>query len=174
MLAALVCVASSACGGTVYTDDTTGQSVAASTDGWRPVTPVAVTLPTRRPVGPDRTTVPSASGPVVVNVWASFCLPCKRELPLLQKVSRQRGVRVVGLSRDVREKDATGALAAAGVRYPNWMDSDASFAVALDGLIPLNQIPSSVLMRGGKVVAVHIGPFRSVRDVLTGLDTAGR
>ena len=42
---------------------------------------------------------------VVLNVWATWCLPCKREMPLLDSLFREfadRGVRVVGVSVDAQ------------------------------------------------------------------------
>lgn len=45
----------------------------------------------------------SFKGPLLVNVWASWCAPCERELPVLARlhqVWRPRGVTVVGVSVD--------------------------------------------------------------------------
>ena len=52
----------------------------------------------------DSVSLASLRGNVVVlNVWATWCLPCKREMPLLDSLSREfsdRGVRVIGVSVD--------------------------------------------------------------------------
>jgi thiol-disulfide isomerase/thioredoxin len=60
---------------------------------------------------------------VVVNFWAAWCGPCKKELPLLAQLQREyegRGVRFVGASADAKdERDAAeGLVAASGVSYP--------------------------------------------------------
>ena len=63
--------------------------------------------------------------PVVLNFWATWCVPCKQEMPLLVDAEReykQRGVTFLGLSLD--DKDTRGRipdfLAKYGVKFPIW------------------------------------------------------
>jgi thiol-disulfide isomerase/thioredoxin len=164
-LVALACtLVLSACGATTYVDGTPGTKQPVATLGWRKIDPVTIELPTGDAVG--TATAPDLTGPLVVNIWASYCTPCKKELPLLQRLSTQGRVTVVGFTRDTRKDAAQAALARAGVTYPNWMDTDAKVALAMDGQVPINQVPSSLLIRDGKVVAVHLGEFTSAQDVL--------
>lgn len=63
--------------------------------------------------------------PVVVNVWASWCAPCRTEMPLLDRAARRFDGRVafVGVaSRDDRD-EALRFLEDIGVTYPNVFDS---------------------------------------------------
>jgi thiol-disulfide isomerase/thioredoxin len=116
--------------------------------------------------------LPLDRGLVLVNLWASTCGPCVKELPLLARVSSDHDLRVIGVSRDVRAGPAVAMLQRAHVGYPNWLDAGGKLAVALDGVVPLNAVPSSVLLRDGVVVAAHIGALHSRADVRRGLDLA--
>ena len=138
--------------------------------GWHEVEHSAVSLDLTDAVdgGPDMEQF--SSGVVLVNIWASYCAPCVRELPMLQAVSESGRLAVVGISRDVRASAAEGRLRRAGVAYPNWLDPEATFNIQLDTLVPLNSVPSSVLIEDGKVVAVHVGAFKDKSDVLGALE----
>lgn len=161
----------SACGATTYVDSNPDQPPPLGGAGWQGIEPIEVTMPTDDPVRGDRTTyAPEPGVPVLVNIWASFCEPCKDELPLLQQVADDGTFEVVGFTRDSHRDRAQKALSAARVAYPNWMDPDAEMALALDGRVPINGIPSTILVRDGKAVAVHIGPFTGRADILAALE----
>jgi cytochrome c biogenesis protein CcmG/thiol:disulfide interchange protein DsbE len=92
---------------------------------------------------------------VLVNVWASWCEPCRDELPLIQKAHKRlsaRGGTVVGI--DVKENSAA-ALAAVeeyGLSFPNLRDRDGSFVRAWGQTgYPENY----VIDRKGRVAAVR-------------------
>lgn len=162
-----------ACGGTTYVDTSVGGKQPMDGAGWQGIDPIALDLPTAEPVmvpgnGPMMAADPGA--PTVVNIWASFCEPCKDELPMLQSVADGRKIEVVGYTRDSKRANAVEALAAAGVAFANFMDPDAEIALALDGRVPINGIPTSVLVRDGKAIAVHIGPFPDKATILAALE----
>jgi cytochrome c biogenesis protein CcmG/thiol:disulfide interchange protein DsbE len=62
---------------------------------------------------------------VVVNFWASWCIPCRDEAPVLQSIweqYRDRGVIVMGVAYTDTETGARDFIAEYGQTYPNGMD----------------------------------------------------
>ena len=53
-------------------------------------------------------------GPTLVNVFASWCLPCRAEHPLLMQLAREHGVRIVGINQKDKPEDALAWLAELG------------------------------------------------------------
>ncbi|QIK67648.1 TlpA family protein disulfide reductase [Nocardioides sp. HDW12B] len=80
--------------------------------------------------GPD-TVLSDVAGPAVVNLWASWCGPCKEELPLLGELDRAAGDRLTVLGVDYQDPDpqaALGLLERAGATYPQLADPGGSLA----------------------------------------------
>lgn len=61
--------------------------------------------------------------PIILNFWASWCAPCRDELPALQKL-HQAGVQVVGVNVGEPPVLAATFAAAYGVTFPNLSDAD--------------------------------------------------
>lgn len=62
---------------------------------------------------------------IVLNVWATWCPPCRREMPSLERLSRkldQRRFAVVGMSTDADERLAAEFLLQNGITFANFFD----------------------------------------------------
>ena len=95
---------------------------------------------------------------VLVNVWATWCGPCRYEIPELQKLYDhygKRGFKVVGVSVDEGDaKDVRQFVAEQKMTYPVAVDPDGRIANLLQTMV----LPTSVLLdRGGKIVWRQIG-----------------
>lgn len=98
---------------------------------------------------------------VVVNVWGSWCGPCREEAPDLVEVheaTRSLPVQFVGI--DVRDGRAP-ALAFQrryGIRYPSLFDEDGRLLLAFTGKAPVSAVPSTVVLdTEGRVAASNAG-----------------
>lgn len=66
------------------------------------------------------------AGPAVINLWASWCGPCRKEMPMLAKAALANpDVRFVGVNTQDRSEAAADLLARTGVTYPQLVDVDA-------------------------------------------------
>ena len=77
--------------------------------------------------GPD-VNLATLRGPMVVNLWAVWCTPCRHELPILQKFEEKHGSTVPMLGIDYNDTQPEQALRLAketGVTYPLLADPQA-------------------------------------------------
>ena len=77
-------------------------------------------------VGPSRAPASGDGRPTVINLWASWCEPCVREMPLLEQTADRAGeaVRFVGIDTQDEPASAAGLLEATGVSYDQYDDPD--------------------------------------------------
>ena len=71
--------------------------------------------------------------PVVVNIWASWCAPCRTEMPLLQDAAETYAGKAVilGVASNDDPREAQRFLDDLGLTYPNVFDSSGEIRVAL-------------------------------------------
>ena len=95
---------------------------------------------------------------VVVNVWGSWCAPCRAEAPELvaaEKALADRDVVFLGIdSRDPSREAAIAFQRTFGVTYPSIYDPGGDLLLAFRDTIPANAIPSTLIIdREGRVAA---------------------
>jgi cytochrome c biogenesis protein CcmG, thiol:disulfide interchange protein DsbE len=104
--------------------------------------------------------------PVVVNIWASWCGPCRAEFPTLQQVAARFGKRVAFIGVDSQDSDDTAAqfLSEFPVPYPSYTDPDQDIAASLEATLGL---PDTVFYdREGEVAFLKQGPYLDQADLL--------
>jgi cytochrome c biogenesis protein CcmG/thiol:disulfide interchange protein DsbE len=103
--------------------------------------------------------------PVVVNIWAAWCGPCRAEMPVLQQVALDFGRQVAFIGVDLRDnREAAAAfLRKIPVAYPSYDDPSGKVYNA-EGLAG---VPSTLFYdRRGKQRFVHQGPYFEKADLV--------
>jgi cytochrome c biogenesis protein CcmG/thiol:disulfide interchange protein DsbE len=95
--------------------------------------------------------------PVVLNFWASWCIPCREEMPVLARASHEYGsVRFVGVGIWDAESDAKSFLSQTGVTYPSGADIGGRIAIDYG----LTGVPETYFVRAdGTVSRRWVGPL---------------
>ena len=120
-------------------------------------------------LGGDSVSLASMRGEVVLlNMWATWCHPCREEIPALQRLHERlsnAGLRVVGVSVDAGgEGERVAAFAREfGVTYDIWLDPDERVAETFYTL----GVPTTLLIdRAGTVRWRHTGPVEDTDPAL--------
>ena len=103
--------------------------------------------------------------PVVVNIWAAWCTPCRQELPVFQEVSVAAGKRVAFLGVDENDNrgDAERLLRQIPVSYPSVEDPDGRIFQDYG----LQGVPATIFYsaKGGEPEYIHQGPYLDRADL---------
>ncbi len=102
--------------------------------------------------------------PTVVNLWGSWCPPCRDELPVLQAFADAAGdrVRVVGVVSKDGEPQAESFGHDAGVTFPNAFDGEGDLMAELG----LNGLPYTMFLDAdGRLVHSELGPVESLDEL---------
>ena len=108
--------------------------------------------------GNSKVLLESIKGPAVINVWGSWCIPCRQEMPFLRELAATGKVKIIGI--DVEEKSMEAArkfIVEQGMTWPNLYDKDGSTKSTFGMGVPITWY----LDLDGKVVYRHIGVLNS-------------
>lgn len=116
---------------------------------------------------------------VVLNVWASWCAPCRAEAPELQEVWEEvepQGVQFIGLNTRDSTTAARGFVETMGLTFPSVEDTDGRLQLLFADSLPPQAIPSTLVIdREGQVAARALGKVSAstLRGMIEQVDTRG-
>jgi peroxiredoxin len=94
---------------------------------------------------------------VWVNFWATWCAPCRKEMPHLNRIAdkyRSAGLVMLGVNIDDDVRNAADVATKLGVKFPVLLDTDKKVSRLYD----LNSMPSTLVIdRSGRVRYLHRG-----------------
>lgn len=96
---------------------------------------------------------------IVLNVWGSWCAPCRKEAPDLAAASKktQQTAQFIGInSRDYDRAPAQAFVRAFKVPYPNIYDPQGKLLVRFNGDLPPTAIPATLILDQHGRIAVRI------------------
>ena len=107
--------------------------------------------------GPSKKLSAFRGAPLVINVWASWCGPCREEMGSLERLSHRTGgkqFKVIGISTDDYREPATAFLKKSKTTFPNFIDHD----LEMENMLGANRIPLTLLIDAqGRVLAKYYG-----------------
>jgi len=108
--------------------------------------------------------------PVVVNKWASWCLPCREEFPDFQEQALERGDEIAFLGLLANDGRETGEtfLSTLPLPYPSYLDSDQEIA---DELEIAREFPTTVIIGSdGEIAYTKYGQYPDARTLAADIE----
>jgi thiol-disulfide isomerase/thioredoxin len=108
--------------------------------------------------GNSKVLLESIKGPAIINVWGSWCAPCREEMPYLRELAATGKVQIIGI--DVEEKSMEAArkfVVEQGMTWPNLYDKDGSTKSSFGMGVPITWYLNSK----SEVAYKHIGVLKS-------------
>lgn len=132
--------------------------------------PVLVSGPGLPPAGKQASLASLKGTPVVLNLWASWCGPCRDEAPILEQVWRRykgRGALVLGLDLQDLTENALDFIRKYGLTYPSLRDGTDASKRDLEA----TGVPETYIIDRKGRIALHItGQVTTTRQITVPLD----
>ena len=92
----------------------------------------------------------------LLNIWSSWCIPCKQEHPILMKLAKNDNLEVIGINYKDTKKNANNFLKDLGNPYDNIIfDIKGTNAIEWGAY----GVPESFLINNNKIIKKYIGPL---------------
>ena len=92
----------------------------------------------------------------LLNIWSSWCVPCRQEHPLLMNLSLHNKVNIIGMNYKDDLKNANNFLKELGNPYNEiFLDLDGTIAIEWGAY----GVPESFLIHNNKIIKKYIGPL---------------
>ena len=95
----------------------------------------------------------------LLNIWSSWCVPCKQEHPILMELTKNDNLKVIGINYKDTKKNANNFLKELGNPYDNIIfDNNGTNAIEWGAY----GVPESFLISNNKIIKKYIGPLNKV------------
>jgi len=98
--------------------------------------------------------------PLIINFWATWCGPCRDEMPSLERLSQRlagQGVRVLGVTVDTDLNLAAEFVRTYGLTFPMYADGDKK---QVQSLLRVKALPETLLVTAEGVIAARVAGAR--------------
>ena len=115
--------------------------------------------------GTEKISVESLRGPLIVNVWGSWCGPCKQEMPYFVEFNDQANgkVKLLGIAvEEAKAQDSKDFIIANGITWPNLYDAKGVTRSTFGMGVPITWF----IDEQGTVVYKHIGVVKSTEELI--------
>ena len=116
--------------------------------------------------GTDGASINGIKGPAIINVWGSWCGPCKEEMPILRSFYEKAQGKLALIGVDVEEasiEDGREFVKNNGITWPNLYDADGKSRAYFGMGVPVTWF----IAADGSVAYKHIGVIKSEKELIS-------
>jgi len=116
--------------------------------------------------GTDGASINGIKGPAIINVWGSWCGPCKEEMPILRSFYEKAQGKLALIGVDVEEAsigDGRKFVENYGITWPNLYDADGKSRAYFGMGVPVTWF----IAADGNVAYKHIGVIKSEKELIS-------